>query len=376
MASDRLRSRWEDLITGQAKGPAAAIERLGLGALSGLYGAGLQANHAIYDLGLKSRTVPALPVISVGNLSLGGTGKTTATEYIARLLRDRCMPGIVLRGYRRRSEHGAVLVSDGAQVLAGLEEAGDEALMLAANLPGCAVGVGKRREVTIELLRNSTHARIVILDDGFQYFRMARRLDIVLLDALAERGGTRLFPAGRLREPWRNLARAHQVWITHADMAPPDAVEQLARLAARHCPEGVVCVTRHQTGALRPLTGAGAVPESLEGVQVLAVSGLGNPAAFERSLEQLGAGVTHLRYQDHHAYSDGDWQEIRRAFEASRAELVVTTEKDAVKLPEPPADAPPVAVAGCELAFLHGEDAARQQILNVCEELDGGESRR
>lgn len=376
MASDRMRDRWEGLITGQAKGPMATLGRLGLEALAGLYGAGLQANHAIYNFGLKARTVPALPVISVGNLSLGGTGKTTATAYIARLLSDRCMPGIVLRGYRRRSERGPVLVSDGERVLAPLEEAGDEAIMLARSLPGCAVAVGKRREVTIELLRNSTGVRIVILDDGFQYFRMARRLDIVLLDALAGSGGTRLFPAGRLREPWQNLARAHQIWITHADLAPVETVEKLAQLASRHCPGGLLCVTRHQTGALRPLINGMRVSERLEGLHVLALSGLGNPVSFERGLEELGARVTPLRFADHHAYSERDWHCVRQACEAASADLIVTTEKDAVKLPDPPADSPPVAVLGCELAFMQGEDAARQQISEVCEELDGGENRR
>lgn len=376
MASDRVRDRWEGLITGQATGPAAILERIGLAALSGLYWAGLQANHAIYDHGLKARTIPALPVISVGNLSLGGTGKTTATAYIASLLRDRCMPGIVLRGYRRRSEQGPVLVSDGDRVLAPLAEAGDEALMLAHSLPGCAVAVGKRREVTIELLRNSTQARIVILDDGFQYFRMSRRLDIVLIDALAGPSATRLFPAGRLREPWRNLARAQQVWITHADLAPVEAVERLVQLASRHCPGGLVCVTRHQTGALRLLVSGKSVPAGLNGLHVLALSGIGNPESFERSLEELGARVTPLRFADHHAYSESDWYDIRRAWEAASADLIVTTEKDAVKLPEPPGDCPPVAVQGCELAFIQGEDAARQQISDVCEELDGGESRR
>lgn len=375
MAPDTLHSRWEELVSGRAQGVPAALGRLGLAALSGLYAAGLGANHAIYQSGIKRRSVPALPVISVGNLSLGGTGKTTAAACIAGLLVPRIMPGLVLRGYRRRSASGPILVSDGRDVLAGLDEAGDEALMLARSLPGCAVAVGKRREVTIQLLANETGARVVILDDGFQYFRMSRRVDIVLLDALGGLTGARLFPAGRLREPWANLGRADQIWITHADLAPPEAVDELACRAAKYCPKGLVCVTRHKTGAPRPLVAGGQTPESLEGRKVLAVCGLGNPQAFERGLERLGARVISLNYPDHHAYTAEDWRGISEAVKASGAELVVTTEKDAVKLPAPPGDAPPVAVVGCELEIMQGAAAARQQILSVCEELDGGPDR-
>ncbi len=364
-----MQDAWDAIITGEKQGTRAELARIGLGLGSLLYGAGLAANHWIYDSGLKPRTQPALPVISVGNLSVGGTGKTTTAAFLARRLHKDIRPAIVLRGYRREAAEGPLIVSDGDTVRATLDEAGDEALMLAQSLPGCAVAVGKRREQVIEALRDHTGAQAAILDDGLQYFRMQRRLEIVLLDALADAGSSRLFPAGRLREPWRNLRRAHQVWITHADLAEPERVEALKTLAHTHCPEGLVTTARHRPGVLRPLDAGGDVPESLDGLRVIALSGLGNPDAFERGVAELGADVLPLRFSDHHLYGETDYARVTGSEDLARADLIVTTEKDAVKLPPPPSGCPAVAVLGCEMELLEGAEDVEAQLAQFCADI-------
>ena len=357
-----MRDTWHEIISGRRPGPGAGLARVSLRAASGLYACGLAANHAIYDWGLRRRTRPALPVVSVGNLTLGGTGKTTTAAFIARAMAVRVTPGIVLRGYGGEAGHGPTIVSDGTAVRASLQEAGDEALMLAHMLPGCAVAVGKRRERVIEALRDETPARVAVLDDGFQYFRMERQAEVVLLDALADLHTWRLFPAGCLREPLRNLRRADQVWITHADLGGPERVAALRELVARHRPGCPVVTTQHRPGALRALEAGRDVPPSVAGMRVLALSALGNPEAFERGMAKLGAYVVPLRFADHHAYEPADWERVRDAAETAGAQLVVTTEKDAVKLPPPPDEAPPVAVLGCELGILEGADAVAELV--------------
>ena len=362
----RLRRGWEAVVSGRAEGVGGRLANGALRLGAALYAAGLKANLALYSRGLKARTRPALPVISVGNLTLGGTGKTTAAAFLARRLQPFLKPAIVLRGYGRADEAAPMVVSDGGAIHGDLDSAGDEALMLAHLLPGCVVAVGKRREQVIALARERAGAQVAVLDDGFQYFRMERDLDIVLLDALAEPAAWRLFPAGRLREPVAHLRRADQVWITHADLAPPERVEALTQLAARHCPGRPVLITRHRAGGLRPLRAGEQAPADLAGLRVIALSALGNPHAFEMALEQAGADVVPLRFADHHAYTPADYDRVRALARDCGARWVVTTEKDAVKLPAPPAGCPPLAVLGCELEIVAGGDDMDDALRRLC----------
>jgi tetraacyldisaccharide 4'-kinase len=352
-----LQENWHAIISGETKGAAAGLAMFGLKAAAALHGFGLSTSLRFYERSIRRRTIPALPVVSIGNLTLGGTGKTTATAFVARQLLTRGKPGVVLSGYRRQSGASPLIVSDGEQLRAGLAEAGDEAYMLALQLPGCAVAVGKRREDVIDALRTQAGAEIAVLDDGFQYFRMARDLDIVLVDALADGMADRLFPAGRLREPMAHMGRAHQVWVTHADLCGPETVARLKRTIAAHCDGRPPIVTRHHQSSLRALRADDEAPQCLAGQRVLALSALGNPLAFELGLRQLGCEVVSLSFPDHHDYSLEDYRRIVPAARAVGAEMIVTTEKDAVKLPAPPADCPPVVVQGCELQIMEGEDS-------------------
>jgi tetraacyldisaccharide 4'-kinase len=355
-------------------GLADRLSRAALAAGSGPYRLGLAANLALYDWGLRARTAPALPVVSVGNLTLGGTGKSTTVTYLARRLQALGVaPGVVTRGYRRAA--GADLLLAGGQPANGqpvsgaseqpvsAAEAGDEPAMLAALLPGVPIAVGKRRERALELLRTQTAAQVALLDDGFQYFRMARLVDLVLLDASRSGCGERLFPAGYLREPWSHLRRADQVWLTHTDRAAPGAVERLEALVRRYCRAGEAVLTRHRLTALRGPGGERRAPGELAGRRVLAVSGLGNPASFESSLQQAGAEVSSLRYPDHHSYTGADLERIAREQTARQAELVFLTAKDAVKLPHPIPF--PAWVAECELEIVRGQEQVEDLLAQV-----------
>lgn len=350
-----LADRWGRLVSGEDAGAAAALARLGLSGLSGLYLLGLRGNLGIYGMGLKRHTQPVLPAISVGNLSLGGAGKTTAVRFLARQLQQRGVTvGIVLRGHGRAEGPEVLLASDGRGNVAPLAQTGDEAAELARALPEARVGVGKRREAVIELLRQAG-AQIALLDDGYQYFRMARDLNIALISAREDPRSLRLFPRGVLREPWSHLSRASQVWITHADQASPEALQAVRDLAARHAPGRPVVETRHEARELVTLAGESLPLETLQGRRVLAVSGLGCPESFEYTLGERGAQVTALRFDDHYRYTPDDWPRIVAAAQAAGASEVVTTEKDAVRLPASPPL--PVWVLRSELAVSRGMDA-------------------
>lgn len=365
-----LEERWLRMVSSEDRGAAATLARPALRVLSGIYWLGLRTNIMLYETGLLRHTRPALPVISVGNLSSGGTGKSTAVRYLAReLLAMGLTPGVVLRGHRREGREELLLASDGAGQLAPVTECGDEAAEVAHALPTVPVGVGKRRERVIELLAGHG-TQVALLDDGYQYFRMARDLNIALVSARMDLRAAHLLPRGVLREPWSHLKRADQVWITHADLASPEQLASVRALLKRYAPKLPVVVTLHrpdrlvslQTGQERPLS-------DLQRLKVLAVSGLGCPESFEEGLARLGAMVEHLRFADHHRYAESDCEQIARSADAVGAHLVITTDKDAVKLPAQPA--PAVWVLRSELEIIDNSAAVGAALEHLRDNLNG-----
>lgn len=329
-----LEDRWLSLVSGERRGVGATAEFAALQALSGLYWLGLKGNLALYELGLRRCTRASLPVISVGNLSVGGTGKSTAVRFLARqLLALGVKPGIVLRGHRREGGAEVLLASDGRGILAPLAECGDEATEVAHALPDVPVAVGKRRERVIDLLA-AQGAQIALLDDGYQYFRMGRNLNIALVSARLDLRTAHLLPRGILREPWSHLRRADQVWLTHCNLAQTEQLAAITELVRRYLPVQPIVLTQHQPQALVSLREGAVRPlEDLQGRTVVALSGLGCPESFEGSLSALGATVVPLRFADHHRYAPADWERLAQAMRTAGDALVVTTEKDAVKLP-------------------------------------------
>ena len=296
------------------------------------------ASHHIYRLGMKNSRKAVLPVVSVGNISVGGTGKTTTCMYLARELgQSGVVAGIVLRGYGRRSR-GALLVSDGRNILATAEQAGDEAWLLAKQLPECPVAVAERREAAVELIAEETEAQIVLLDDGFQYYRMARDVDLVLLDAYTPTGSDWLFPAGLLREPYSHLSRATDIWITHSDIASKQQLAHMEKIARRYAPGASVVITSHALDRLTTWEGEPVGIELLSERPVIAIAGIGNPEAVFAHVAKLAKQpVSGLVFPDHHDYSSSDWDTIAASAAHCEHTVIVTTPKDAVKMSDPPA---------------------------------------
>jgi tetraacyldisaccharide 4'-kinase len=297
-----------------------------------LYRGAVAVRASAYQRGwLQSARLP-VPVISIGNLTFGGTGKTPMVIALIRdLVRRGRRPAVLTRGYRRRDDHQVVLTGPSPSRQAS--EVGDEPLEIARRLPGVPIVVDADRERGgREAVRLG--ADVVVLDDGFQHLRLQRDLDVVLIDAGDPFGGGRLPPLGRLREPAAALNRADAVVITKV---PPDwrtVVAQIEEEVDRVAPTLQVFVTRAVPSRLRRPDGEWVDPDVLRGRRVFAFAGIGRPGGFADSLLETGAEVVGERwFPDHHTYSEAEAADVLRAAEAVQA-VPVTTAKDAVKLPD------------------------------------------
>jgi tetraacyldisaccharide 4'-kinase len=309
-----------------------------LAPLSLLYGAAVRARVALYRRGLFASHDVGAPVVSVGNLTTGGTGKTPLVEWAARTLaREGLRVCVLSRGYGRERASRRVVVSDGERLLAGAREGGDEPRLLAENLLGLAAVVCDADRVAAAVwAREELGAEVFVLDDGFQHLRIARDLDIVAVDATAPWGGGHLLPRGRLREPPEGLRRASGVVITRADLA--EDVEALRAAVARYSAgRARVFTSRVRTRGVRPLSegrGVGAARADAAVPQpVAAFCGLGNPRALFEHLRRDGHDLRHTRaFRDHHFYTAEDLAAVAREARERGARALLTTAKDAVKL--------------------------------------------
>ena len=309
---------------------------LALAPLGMLYGAVTRARLRLYRSGLlKSERVGA-PVVSVGNLTTGGTGKTPLVEWVARALaREGLRVCVLTRGYGRADESRRVVASDGARVLAEAAECGDEPRLLAERVLGVAAVVCDRDRVeAARWAQAELGAEVFVLDDGFQHLRIARDLDIVTLDATAPWGGGHMLPRGRLREPPSGLARADCVVITRAELAAD--LEGLRTEVARVSGgRAAVFTSRVRTLGLRRVsaTGGAEADAKLESARVGAFCAVGNPSAFFEHVRRDGFELCYTRaFKDHHAYTQTDAEAVSREAVARGARALLTTAKDAVKL--------------------------------------------
>lgn len=301
--------------------------------LSHLYGLAMQARAALYARGLLRQQILPCRVISVGNLTVGGTGKTPVVIALAAALRDRGRAvGVISRGYKRRSGTSILEISDGRTLRGHPEESGDEPYLIAQRCSGVPVAVGADRPRVGRYLVDRFGLDTLVLDDGFQHLALRRDMDILVLDAGAPFGNGYLLPRGRLREPLSVMERASAVLVTRASQAQRlDELEATVRAVAPAVP---IWITDFIPSAVVQVGGSAAVePSALKGERVLAVSGIGNPESFRRLLAAAGATVAdHCVFPDHHAYSVDDLQRVRSAAEHAGVDRIVTTEKDAVKL--------------------------------------------
>jgi len=305
-----------------------------LGAAVVGYRAGLALHRAAYATGLRRTDTLPCAVVAVGNLTVGGTGKTPMVEWLARALRAGGRRVVVLsRGYGRRAASPVTVVSDRDRVLATVEEAGDEPILLARRLPGVPVVVGSDRHQTGSAALERFGADVLVLDDGFQQQRLRADVAVVCLDAQAPWGHRGLLPRGSLREPPRAIGRAHLLVLTHpAGVTHRAAVEAEVRRHAGGVP--IAHATYEPEGGVDARTGAAVPLESLRGRPVLAFAGIAAPERFAATLRGLGTNLRELAvFPDHHAYRPADVTTLEARARAAGAAVLVTTEKDAVRLP-------------------------------------------
>lgn len=292
--------------------------------LSSAYGAAASWRRRWYARDPRRVRRLQRPVISIGNVRAGGSGKTPMVAHIARLLHDRGeRPAVLSRGYgRTRTIDGVTVVSDGSRILTGLATAGDEPLMLARALPGVIVCVGADRYLSGTLAEQTLGATIHLLDDGFQHVRLARTLDLVLIDE--EDLGDRVLPAGRLREPIGNAAAADALLITAAD------TETAASIGRRLGVATTFRVTR-TVGAPLNMTG-GPLPIERSG-PVLAFAGIARSERFFANLRSEGWTLADtIAFRDHYPYRQADVARIAERLRSAGASVALTTAKDAVRL--------------------------------------------
>jgi tetraacyldisaccharide 4'-kinase len=320
----------------------------------------------LYEHGLlRSRTLPC-PVVSIGNLTIGGTGKTPAVELAVRTLCELGhRPGVVSRGYRRKSG-GIQVVADSAAIRLDPRDAGDEPFLLARRLPGVPVVVGSNRYAAARLAVERFGVTAIVLDDGFQHRTLGKNLEIVMARARRPWGNGRLLPGGPMREPLDALARAHLVVGTGAD-GPEDLVdiEASVRRYAPRCPVAgarYVPVECWEASRLAPVPLA-----TLAGRRLAAFAGIASPTGFAGTLDALGVAVPWLTaFGDHHWYSRADLVALERRAAAAGADGLVTTEKDWVRLRTLPSPARPLYVVSIRLELIAGETDWRRVFEAAC----------
>jgi tetraacyldisaccharide 4'-kinase len=389
---DRVERFAVDVILGRRWGFRAAAFRYFLWLLSGLYRLGVRGRLWWYENRLGSVHALGCLVISVGNLTVGGTGKTPVVELFARELTKRGRKVAVLsRGYKSQpapfpqelldkfrpldQRHPPRLVSDGRSILLDSDLAGDEPFMLASNLKDVLVLVDKDRVKSGLYAIRKYGCDTLLLDDGLQFLRLKERIDIVLVDRESPFANRHLLPRGLLREPPEELRRAHIIFITKCDGSDLTDLRAELRRYNSHA-EFVECA--HKPIHLEEISSHEIKPlEFLKELRVAAISGIARPESFEEGLRKLGAELIYSRrFADHHRYSEG---EIAKMFERSKARgarAIITTEKDTVRFPRLGKRPLPVYFLRVEIEIIRGHEAFARIADRMCRYEEPAKSKR
>jgi tetraacyldisaccharide 4'-kinase len=376
--------RWgADVIFGRAKGFRATLMRFLMRALSGVFRGIVQLRIWRYRRGWREQQYLGAQVVAIGNITVGGTGKTPVVELLARSLRDRGRQvSILSRGYKSKKldhpqkwkdrqdraipgERMPKVVSTGKALLLDSKYAGDEPFMLARNLDGVSVVVDKNRVKGGLFAVGQLGADTLLLDDGMQYLDLAHSLDIVLVDSGAPFGTEALLPRGTLREPPKNLRRASYIMITKCNGSSNEALISRIRKYNRvaeiiECTHGPIYLEDVFTRERKPL-------DFLKDKWVGAISAIAVPEAFEGSLEKLGARVEiKRRFSDHYRFSKSEVEKFMQRCVERDMEIIVTTEKDAVRFPKPASIDVPVYFLRIEVEILKGQEVWDSLIERVC----------
>jgi tetraacyldisaccharide 4'-kinase len=335
--------QFKAIISGQRRDAPAHIARILLRVSSLGYGLVVRTRNGLYDRRVLRAHQAGVPVICIGNLTTGGTGKTPLVVWLCRRARAkqlRC--AILTRGYKTQKG-----------------ELSDEPALLAAQCPDVPVVVNPDRVAGAAEAIGRHGTRVLVMDDGFQHRRLARDLDIIAVDATNPFGYGRVLPAGLLREPMTGLQRAHAVVLTRCDQVSEDALSRIEEEVRRVNRNLVIARSIHAPAAIRTATGTEMPLDQMPGKRVFAFCGIGNPQAFFRTIETLGASIAGSRtFDDHYRYTADDLKAIQNQARTQRAALVLTTQKDWTKIAQsmPPEQTPPLACLAIDLQITAGKD--------------------
>lgn len=350
-----------------------------MGILSCLYGLGVKFKLSLHRLRILKTTKLDCVVISLGNITAGGTGKTPTAHKLAMMIRDAGYSVVILnRGYKSGWEAEVGVVSDGKKIYMRAQEAGDEAYLLSKSLPGVSVVIGTNRAVSGEYVVKNMQPDVIILDDGYQHWKVARDLDIVLIDTVSRFGNGHLLPRGVLREPLSHLDRADLILLTRADQSSEAVRENIKEtifkynqraqvFESSHSPCYFVEIADWYKGVRNNKSGL----ERLKNERIMTFSAIGNPTSFEKSLESVGADLVEtIRYPDHHDYGMVEMQYIVERALNQQAKALVTTEKDAVKIPSEFIYSQrdiPIYILGIEVDIFGGDEAFEAVLREILE---------
>ena len=329
----------ERVVLGEERGFFSWALRLLLLPFSLLYGIGLSIYLSAYSIGLRKKCKLGVPVISIGNLTFGGTGKTPAVQALCRMLVARGLRVVILSRGHGRSAGGCEIVSDGERILVNSGVSGDEPMLLAESLPGVPVIVCKDRRISGRLACDRFSPDVIVLDDGLQYWQLYRDMDIVVLDATKPFGSGFVMPMGDLREPASGLRRASVVLLSHCNGLDTDSRQALIRRLRPLAPSAGFFFGSHQpVDFVEICSGKHINLDWIRGRRVVAFCGIGRPVSFFDMLTFLGAVIEELLvFPDHHNYTNEDMDRITGSLAASSADVIVTTEKDSARLGNSPA---------------------------------------
>ena len=370
-----------DVIYDRRHGRGAETMATFLYGLSFLFSAVVQLRGYLYEHRILRNKPLGCLVVVVGNLTVGGTGKTPVVEKFARTLHERGRKVAILsRGYKSKKEalpkklwrkltHGPEapprIVSDGKRVLLDSETAGDEPFMLARNLPGVVVLCDKNRVKAGSFAIRRFGCDTLILDDGFQYLPLKGRLNLLLVDKTNPFGNQHLLPRGILREPIKHLSRASYIFLTKSDGQRDETLMELIR---ENNPKAEIIECAHRPQFLQAVHGREQLPlERLRGARIAAFSGIASPESFEGMLRSFGAEIRfNQRFLDHHRFTRAELERVYHQAEAHGLDMIVTTEKDAVRLPENLAASLPVFFLRLEIDILAGGEDFEGAAERIC----------
>jgi tetraacyldisaccharide 4'-kinase len=348
--------RIEDLLSGKSNHLRSIVARAWLWCASQPYSAAVWGRNQAYDRGWKRITKATVPVISVGNLTAGGTGKSPTVAMLARWFRSKeIRVAILSRGYG-----------------AGADGRNDEARELEVLLPDVPHLQNPDRIASASIAIEELGMQVLLLDDGFQHRKIHRDLEILLLDAREPFGFGHLLPRGLLREPLRSLRRADIVMATRSDQVDAKILSEIRTRVQRYNPKAAWLESEHRPVRLRDSHGKTEPVDWLCGKNVLAVCGLGNPGGFHQTLRHCGATmVERVSFPDHHAYLAGDVQEIQRIATSCnpKCDAIICTGKDLAKLATPSLGRFPLWSLDVELTVLTGAQVLNEHLERICERL-------